>query len=499
LAKLSNLIGMLKYFILTLISVFALFYLPAASATTSDEPTVHDPNLRVDLVVRGLDFPSNMAFLGPDDILVLEKNKGTVQRILKGSILHDPVLDVNVATEHERGLLGIAIARLENGPTYVFLSFTEVNTISSTDCPPAPSECNAEDNAMANRLYRYEWIDNELVNQKLILELSASPGPQHNGGETIIGPDGNIYLTIGDLRGESRTNNIGDSPGLNITSGILRITKDGHIVDEDIIGTTYPLSLYYAYGIRNSFGMDFDPMTGTLWDTENGPLYGDEINLVEPGFNSGWREVHGIWQRCTSKSCRVEGNNPGQGPIDLSPSNLEDFGGRGKYSVPEFVWLDPIGVTALKFLNSEKLGNDYQNDIFVGDFNGGNIYHFDLNQNRTDLALEGLLADKVADTAEQSQGILFGEGFHTITDLQVGPDGYLYVLSAVRGDIYRIVPRTTNAEPESQIDTIARAVAAIESQIGTIAIAVVAIGAIVTIITIIAKDVIVTRRHSQIR
>ena len=56
------------------------------------------------------------------------------------------------------------------------------------------------------------------------------------------------------------------------------------------------ISKYYAYGIRNSFGLDFDPITGKLWDTENGPTFGDEINLVEPGFNSGWNKIQGIWK-----------------------------------------------------------------------------------------------------------------------------------------------------------------------------------------------------------
>ena len=76
----------------------------------------------------------------------------------------------------------------------------------------------------------------------------------------------------------------------------LRSTQDDQPVggSRSILGNTYPLNLYYAYGIRNSFGFDFDPVTGNIWDTENGPGEGDEINLVEPGFNSGWHEVHGM-------------------------------------------------------------------------------------------------------------------------------------------------------------------------------------------------------------
>ena len=71
-------------------------------------------------------------------------------------------------------------------------------------------------------------------------------------------------------------------------AGILVVSQDGKPVGKGILGNSFPLNLYYAYGIRNSFGIDWDPITGYLWDSENGPHFGDELNLVEPGFNSGW-------------------------------------------------------------------------------------------------------------------------------------------------------------------------------------------------------------------
>ena len=119
------------------------------------------------------------------------------------------------------------------------------------------------------------------------------------------------------------------------------------------------INKYYAYGIRNSFGLDFDPVTGKLWDTENGPSFGDEINLIEPGFNSGWKDVQGVW--------KVKGGN--EGDAELNPSDgLADFGGKGKYSAPKFIWENVVGPTAIKFLDSDKIGKQYQNDMFVGDF-----------------------------------------------------------------------------------------------------------------------------------
>src|SRR5215469_13100754 len=106
----------------------------------------------------------------------------------------------------------------------------------------------------------------------------------------------------------------------------------------------------------------------------------------------------------------------------------------------EFIWFQCVAPTALKFLNSTKLGKQYQNDMFVGDYNNGNLYHFKLNQNRTGLVLGNTLADKIANTPEDAKPVIFGTSFDGgITDLQVGPDDYLYVLTFA-GAIYRIVP-----------------------------------------------------------
>jgi glucose/arabinose dehydrogenase len=192
--------------------------------------------------------------------------------------------------------------------------------------------------------------------------------------------------------------------------------------------------------MRNGFGIDFDPVTNRLWDTENGPLFGDEINLVEPGFNSGWRKVQGIWNvtEITTSKGRVNFTDLDD-KVSLSPKGLEGFGGKGSYSAPEFTWLNPTVPTAIVFLDSEKLGKQYQNDMFVGD-KLGNLYHFKLNQSRTGLLLEGHLYDKIADSAEELENIIFGEGFGAITDLQVGPyDGNLYVVSSgAEGKIYKM-------------------------------------------------------------
>lgn len=405
-------------------------------------PTVNDDTLTVEELVDGLEFPTSMAFLGPNDILVTEKNTGQVKRITNGFLSPQPVLDVPVANAIERGLLGIAIAKQPDGKTYVFLSYTE----SGDGVDGSDVERNVD--PLGNRLYRYEFVDGRLINPVLLLDLTATPPNgrgEHNGGKIRIGPDNNVYFMIGEV-GAHRTQaqNILLGPAPNGLGGVLRITQDGGIVDpgDPIFGEGLPLNVYYAMGIRNSFGMDFDPLTGNLWDTENGPDTGDEINLVFPGFNSGWAQVQGY----------IEDDLLENGIFDESA--LVSFG-NGQYADPKFVWEWPAGLTALKFLNSHRLGDDYANNMFVGDINNGLLYRFTLNEARDAIFINDTyvgdieaLEDNTIEDPRENQPLIFAQGFGGITDLQVGPDGYLYVLSYT-GSLFRILPITDSVIPQS--------------------------------------------------
>jgi aldose sugar dehydrogenase len=407
-------------------------------------PVVNDASLLVEEVLHGLEHPTSMAFVGSDDILVLEKDKGAVRRIIDGQLLDKPILDVNVATENERGMLGIAIENPNNdldGAPYVFLFYTEAKGEDGGD-------------PLGNRLYRYEFENGSLVNPRLLLDLPVAPGPYHNGGKITVGPDRLVYLIIGDLQNvdHNKSDNIRlfqnqerIEEEMDGRGGILRIDQDGNSADP-IVGNDYPISLYYAYGIRNGFGIDFDPVTGNLWDTENGASVGDEINLVEPGFNSGWNKIQGVWI-----AHGINSSLPSSESREANTKDREDlllFEGKGKYSKPEFTWWQTLGPTALEFFSSNKLGDDYKNDMFVGDVQFGNVYHFELSKDRTELAFpDGPLEDKIADTDKElleeneEASLVFAKGFGIISDIQVGQDGYLYILTFDRGSMYRILPR----------------------------------------------------------
>jgi glucose/arabinose dehydrogenase len=348
-------------------------------------------------------------------------------------------LQVPVAIKSERGMLGLDVAKHNNGPTYVFLYYTESGGQQKGD------DLTGGLNPKANAVYRYELINNQLVHPQILLSLPANPGPFHDGGKVAVGPDNNIYAIIGDLRSHRTVDqNIINGPAADNTSVILRVTQDGKLVPNPPLGDASPINLYYAYGIRNSFGITFDPLTGFLWDTENGPNYGDEINIVQPGFDSGWSKIQGIW---TPKG-KIGGENPG--PINTNPSkDLVNFDGKGKYHEPQFIWFDTVAPTALKFFNSTKLGAQYQNDLFVGDQNNGNLYDFNLDQSRTGFIFSDTkLEDKIANSPDEINSLVLASGFDDgISDIKIGPDdGYLYILT-LSGNIYRILP--SNISPSS--------------------------------------------------
>ena len=442
-----------------------LLYNQQEQERQKQDPSLRIPErnaLKVQEVTGGLASPTSMAFLDGNNLLVLEKN-GQVRLISNGILQKQPILTLSVNTTAERGLLGIATLRRYDGssnsnnhhidnPNAIksdintskkivnkkATTTTTTKTISATTSNITHSEVflyfteSKPGEPLRNRVYRYDWNEQKhlLFNPDLLLDLPAAPGPYHNGGKMVIGPDHYLYVVIGNLNtgdGLLQNNKHGKEP--DDTSVILRIKpSDGSAAPKNpfINNTNSAMHKYYAYGIRNSFGMTFDPITGYMWDTENGEATYDEVNLVKPGFNSGWYQVMGPMSRS-----------------NVTERNLVNFRG-SHYSDPVFSWYNCIGVTGIEFLKSSKLGQKYMNNIFVGDINNGNLYYFELNKTRTgfrfDPNTQSALTDHVADNKDEVSEITFGTGFGGITDIKTGPDGYLYILSYGNGCLYRIGP-----------------------------------------------------------
>lgn len=366
------------------------------------QPSVKDSNLEVKAFVSGFTFPTSMLFLDKNNIIVLEK-EGTVRLVTNGILSPQPLLSLNVDTKNERGLLGI-----ERIGDNVFLYAT------------------VKDGQVMNKIFKYTLAPGpKLINQEVFKTLPGNPATNHQGGKLAVSNDGYLYSVTGELQRNGKDQNIKNGPDPDFSGAILKTNpEDGSPAPNNPFKTNNskdPINWYQAYGIRNSFGLGVDPVTGNLWDTENGEDSHDEINMVVPGFNSGWKLVTGP----------ISGSGITQNDLVNFPNS--------KYKDPVLSFVDSFGITDIEFLNSSKLGADYANNAFVGDYGHGNLYRFQLNADRTGFKFDNPgLEDHVVNNSGELNSIIFGKGFAGITDIKTGTDGYLYVLSFNDGTIYKI-------------------------------------------------------------
>ena len=354
-------------------------------------PSVKDDNLVIQKYVSGICCgPTTMAFMGENDIFVLEKISGEVHIIRNGAFQGTPVLKENVTNDDDQGMLGIDVMGNK-----VYLYFT---ASSQQGGPP-----------LCNCVYSYDWDGQKLVNKTLVKTMPHFEN-YHIGGIMTTDLNGSIYLVVGD-NGRAEEDK----------AGVLENNATGAPDDTGVILRLTPSNSYYAIGIRNSFGLTVDPVTGTLWDTENGPDYGDEINIVPPNFNSGWGIVSG--QANATQLAEIP--------------NYKNY----VYHDPQFTWQKPVAPTAISFVDSDKFPS-YKNSVLVGDCNNGNLYKFELNQNRDGFVFQSpQLQHNIVNVGDSMDEIIFGTGFGCMTDIKMGPDGLVYIVSYSDGAIYRLVPK----------------------------------------------------------
>ena len=450
-------------------------------------PSVVDPNLEVRPVVSGLIQPTTMAFLGPTDFLILEKASGLVRRVTNG-VIAGTVLDLPVNSNSERGLLGVALhpAFAANGFVYLYWSesLSGADSSSSTDVP-----------LLGNRVDRFVWDGQTLTHDLDIIQLRAfqqDPGQpvrgNHDGGILRFGPDGKLYIVIGDVgrRGWMQNLACGPTPtcpgpivpddqfggpqpdDAHLTGVILRLNDDGTTPADNPLfaaGTQFPgevgenIQKVFAYGLRNTFGMDFDPQSGALWLEQNGDDSFTEIDRVEPGMNGGWVQVMGPLSRIEQfKAIETSEEFEGLQQLRWPPTNIADsaqealsrlvmFPG-AHYSDPEFSWKFEIAPAGLGFLEGRALGPQYDGSLFLGAARdillGGHIFRLQLTGNRRQIAVDDRrLEDRVADNLAkheitESESLLFGRNFGVGTDIRTGPNGNLYVVSLSHGTVYEI-------------------------------------------------------------
>ena len=393
-----------------IISVFYLYSQPeirwevgkTLQVKPGTSPQIKDSSIKIETIATGINELTTFAFIG-NDILYLEKINGDIRLIRDGQVSEKILYHFDVYKTTESGLLGITT---KDNFVYIYVS-------ESLD-----EEGNIP---KANNIYEFLWTGEELINKKLINTL-PSRNCCHQGGYMITSPDGEIFATIGDLENvrasgmPSKLQNNKDG-GVDDTSIILRVGIDQNTISP--MESDDPFSHYYAIGIRNSFGLAFDPITGNLWDTENGQICCDEINLVTENFNSGWALVQGM---------------ANENSISVIPK-IENF----EYSNPEFTWEKTNAPTALSFAGNA-WGEKYQNSLFVSDYMFGTISKFELNNTRDGFVFsDSNLQDLVLNEGDNSDEIIFGTDFGRISDMKFGPDGSLYVASHLsNGALFKI-------------------------------------------------------------
>src|SRR5215213_8997375 len=521
LADIGKIIPIFGLLLLTLAFMTTVISTPPVSAQTPP-PSMLVRNLNVRTVVSGLNQPTGMAFLGNNDFFVIEKATGQVKRVTNGAV-QATVLDLAVNSASERGLLGIALH--PNFPTNpgVYLYWTcqapppppETRFFpTQEECPDQPALGADTTNILAvplrgNRVDRFVWNGSSLVFDHNLIKLRSfqndgapvppnqgdeaqNPAGNHNGGVIRFGPDGKLYIIIGDNGRRGQLQNLPSGPTLtglgpivpddqfggpqpdnaHFTGVVIRLNDDGTApMDNPFYGFGATISgevganlqKVFAYGIRNSFGMAFDPESGSLWTQENGDDSFDELNLVEAGSNSGWIQLMGPVSRIGQFKA-IETSPPpffGLQQLRWAPTRLADspkdaferlFELPGaNYSDPEFSWKFAVAPAGIGFMSGRGIGPQYEGDLFVGasrlTLEGGYLFHFNLTGNSRKIGVDDpRLEDRVADNIAkfditESEEFLIGRNFGVGTDIHTGPNGNLYVVSLSNGAVYEIYSR----------------------------------------------------------
>src|SRR5918992_3931176 len=331
------------------LAVSATFALTGTAAAQT--PQVLDRDLEVRTAASGLVQPTSMAFIGDDDFLVLEKASGQVKRVTDGEV-QGTVLDLAVNSASERGLLGIALHPRFATNGFVYLYWTESTT-------GADSAVLSDVDLLGNRVDRFHWngstltFDRNLIRLRALQEDANQPARgNHDGGVLRFGPDGKLYVVIGDVGRRGQLQNLRDGPfgpgqdddqfggpepdNAHLTGVILRLNDDGSTPTDNPFfaagasmgGEVGPnVQKIFSYGLRNSFGMAFDPVSGMLWEQENGDDSFTELNIAQPGFNSGWVQIMGPPSRISQFKA-----------IETDPTAPQPFAAGGYFGLQQIRW-----------------------------------------------------------------------------------------------------------------------------------------------------------------
>jgi glucose/arabinose dehydrogenase len=322
------------------------------------------PGFSIQVVHGSVNFPTSLRF-APDGRLFFTELTGRVAYYPSLSFPNSVTWTrLSAAGGGERGVNGLAFHPDFPDSPFVYVSYTDSSTVN-------------------DRLVRFQDQLGEGRSPTLFMEYSGS-ADHHHGGRIAFGPDGMMYLTHGDQEDLAAAQNIADVRGK-----IFRLGRGGKPAPGNPFGPTNPVALY---GVRNSYGLCFDPVDGTGYFTDNGPDCDDELNLLTFGTNYGW------------------------GPND--PCNGTPSGTRAPLT-----YINPtIGVTGCCVYRGGVYPSRWDGSLFFGAVNNGLLYRVRFQAGRPDLV------DTLDVFADLGEGVL---------DVTVGPDGFLWVATLSR--LVRIV------------------------------------------------------------
>lgn len=361
------------------------------SPPLSDQPILMDTAIQrpIRLVpTKGLNQPWSMAFLPDGSILVTER-PGRLRIVRNGVLDPTPIAGVPaVAATGLAGLMDIALHPRFSENQFIYLTYHK------------PAAAGGGTITLA----RGRWVNGALTGVQDIFTAIQTG----NASRIIFGKDGMIYMTVGngDPPNATRSQDPNDLAGK-----VLRLRDDGSVPnDNPFFGKAGYRPEIYTMGHRNPLGLAVNPVTGEIWENENGPNGGDEINVLQPGKNYGWPVVS-------------------FGRFYLGPRVSENPFKEGM-EPPLVFWVPAIAISGMTFYTGDKFPA-WKGSVFVGGMRtgevprSGHLERIDFNDKWEELHREGMLRDLQ----------------QRIRDVRQGPDGLLYLLTAENdGALIRIEP-----------------------------------------------------------
>jgi aldose sugar dehydrogenase len=334
--------------------------------------TAEGQDIRVSVVTRGMEHPWGLAFL-PDNVMLVTETHGHM-RVIRGGVLDpEPVKGIpEVKPLRRSGLLDVALHPSFATNHYVYITYHK----------PLPND----QSALA--LARGRWDGKALVDTKDLFVTQPDSG---SISRIVFGPDGMIYMsTPGGADGKPQDL-------MSDAGKVLRLRDDGTVPsDNPFVGKQGARPEIYTYGHRGTIGLAVHPGTGEIWESENGPNGGDEINILKPGGNYGWPVVS-------------------LGRTYQGPWHSEKFQHEGMID-PVVYWTPAIAISGLMFYTGDKLPK-WKGDVFVGSLREGEIIGTG--------HLERILFNEKMEELRRERLLDWG---HRVRTVKQGPDGLIYVL-----------------------------------------------------------------------